>query len=183
MVAHFHLIMGVAAIFGMFAGLTFWFPKMFGRFMDERLSKIHFWMTFVGVYAIFGPMHYLGLLPHPRRYAEITGVDYLGTTGAEGLHLFITVAAILTVLAQFLFLYNFLRSLFKGAPCNEDNPWEATTLEWAIPTPPPHDNFGGKVPHVYRGSYDFSLPGAKRDFAMQCNDDKAVYGTQPASGD
>lgn len=182
-VAHFHLIMGVAAIFGMFSGLTFWFPKMFGRFMDERLGKIHFWVTFVGVYAIFGPMHYLGLLPHPRRYAEITGVDYLGATGAEGLHYFITVAALLTVLAQFLFLYNVVRSLFKGTPCNGDNPWEATTLEWAIPSPPPHDNFGGKVPHVYRGAYDFSLSGAKRDFAMQCNDDKAVYGTQPAAGD
>ncbi len=183
-VAHFHLIMGVAAIFGMFAGMTFWFPKMFARMMDERLSKIHFWVTFTGVYAIFGPMHYLGMLPHPRRYAEITSVDYLGTTGAEGLHLFITVAAILTVLAQFLFFYNFVRSIFKGAACTQDNPWEATTLEWAIPTPPPHDNFGGKVPHVYRGAYDFSLPGAKRDFAMQCNDDKTVYGAgREAGGD
>jgi cytochrome c oxidase subunit 1 len=182
-VAHFHLIMGVAAIFGMFAGMTFWFPKMFARMMDERLSKIHFWITFVGVYAIFGPMHYLGLLPHPRRYAEITGVDYLGTTGAEGLQQFITVAAVLTVLAQFLFLYNFVRGIFAGKECREDNPWEATTLEWAIPSPPPHDNFAGKVPHVYRGAYDFSLEGAKRDFAMQCNDDKAVYGAEPASGD
>ncbi len=182
-VAHFHLIMGVAAIFGMFSGFTFWFPKMFGRLMDERLNKIHFWITFVGVYAIFGPMHYLGMLPHPRRYAEITGVDFLGTTGAAELQYFITVAAILTILGQFLFLYNFLRSLLKGAVCKEDNPWEATTLEWAIPTPPPHDNFGGKVPHVYRGAYDFSLPGAKRDFAMQCNDDKAVYNAQPAAGD
>ena len=184
-VAHFHLIMGVAAIFGMFAGITFWFPKIFGRMMNEPLNKIHFWLTFVGVYAIFGPMHYLGMLPHPRRYAEITSVDYLGATGAAELHMFITVAAVLTVLAQFLFLYNFVKSIFSGKECREENPWEATTLEWAIPSPPPHDNFGGKVPHVYRGAYDFSLKGAKRDFAMQCNDDKAVFG-EPApqtSGD
>ncbi len=177
-VAHFHLIMGVAAIFGMFAGLTFWFPKMFGRMMDERLNKIHFWFTFIGVYAIFGPMHYLGMLPHPRRYAEMTSVDYLQTGGAEALHLFITVAAILTILAQFLFLYNFLRGIFAGKPATEENPWEATTLEWTIPSPPPHDNFGGKVPTVFRGPYDLSLKGAKRDFAMQCNDDKAVFGEQ-----
>ncbi|MCY4534877.1 MAG: cbb3-type cytochrome c oxidase subunit I [Bryobacterales bacterium] len=184
-VAHFHLIMGVAAIFGMFAGITFWFPKIFGRMMNEPLNKIHFWLTFVGVYAIFGPMHYLGMLPHPRRYAEITSVDYLGATGAAELHMFITVAAVLTVLAQFLFLYNFVKSIFSGKECREENPWEATTLEWAIPSPPPHDNFGGKVPHVYRGAYDFSLRGAKRDFAMQCNDDKAVFGepSPQTSGD
>ena len=184
-VAHFHLIMGVAAIFGMFAGLTFWFPKMFGKMMNEPLSKIHFWITFVGVYAIFGPMHYLGMLPHPRRYAEITSVDYLGATGAAELHMFITVAAVLTVLAQFIFLYNFVKSIFAGKECREENPWEATTLEWTIPSPPPHDKFAGKVPHVYRGAYDFALRGAKRDFAMQCNDDKAVYGepAPQASGD
>ena len=122
-VAHFHLIMGVAAIFGMFAGLTFWFPKMFGRIMDERLSKFHFWLTFTGVYAIFGPMHYLGMLPHPRRYAEITGVDYLtATSGAADLHVFITAAAILTMLVQFVFLYNFVYSLFKGKTCTRGEP-------------------------------------------------------------
>ena len=179
-VAHFHLIMGVAAIFGMFAGVAFWFPKMFGRWMDESLGKIHFWGTFLGVYAIFGPMHYLGMIPHPRRYAEITGLDYLQTGGAAELHLFITMAAAFTILLQFLFLFNFVKGMFWGKPCTDDNPWEATTLEWAIPSPPPHDNFGGKVPHVYRGAYDFSMPGAKRDFAMQCNDDKAVYGSETA---
>ena len=181
-VAHFHLIMGVAAIFGMFAGVAFWFPKMFGRWMDEGLGKIHFWCTFIGVYAIFGPMHYLGMLPHPRRYAEFTGVDYLQTGSAGELHYFITIAAMFTITAQFLFLFNFVKSIFAGKPCTEANPWEATTLEWAIPSPPPHDNFGGKVPHIYRGSYDFSLPGAKRDFAMQCNKDEAVYGSA-AGGD
>jgi cytochrome c oxidase subunit 1 len=180
-VAHFHLIMGVAAIFGMFAGLTFWFPKMFGRFMNEGLSKIHFWLTFLGVYAIFGPMHYLGMLPHPRRYAEITGVDYLAAGGSAEIHYFITIAAMITITAQLIFLFNVVWSLFKGKVCTDDNPWEATTLEWAVPTPPPYDNFAGKIPTVYRGAYDFSLPKAKRDYAMQCNSDDMVY--QQASGD
>ncbi len=180
-VAHFHLIMGVAAIFGMFAGLTFWFPKMFGRFMNEGLSKIHFWLTFLGVYAIFGPMHYLGMLPHPRRYAEITGVDYLAAGGSAEIHYFITMAAMITIAAQLIFLFNLVWSLFKGKVCTDDNPWEATTLEWAIPSPPPYDNFAGKIPTVYRGAYDFSLPKAKRDFAMQCNSDDMVY--QQESGD
>jgi cytochrome c oxidase subunit 1 len=174
-VAHFHLIMGVAAIFGMFSGLTFWFPKMFGRFMSEGVGKIHFWLTFIGVYAIFGPMHYLGMIPMPRRYAELTGVDYLAAGGANEIQYFITIAAMITITAQFLFLFNFLWSLFKGKVCTEDNPWEATTLEWAIPSPPPHDNFAGKIPNVYRGAYDFSLPNAKRDFAMQCNSDEMVF--------
>ena len=180
-VAHFHLIMGVAAIFGMFSGLTFWFPKMFGRFMSEGLGRIHFWFTFIGVYAIFGPMHYLGMIPHPRRYAEMTGLDYLAAGGAYEIQHFITIAAMITISAQFMFLFNLLWSLFKGKVCTEDNPWEATTLEWAIPSPPPHDNFAGKIPTVYRGAYDFSLPKAKRDFAMQCNSDEMVF--KPSSGD
>ena len=174
-VGHFHLIMGVAAIFGMFAALTFWFPKMFGRFMSESLGRVHFWLTFMGVYAIFGPMHYLGMLPAPRRYAEMTGVDYLAAGGANEIQYFITIAVIITIAAQFIFLFNLLWSLFKGKVCTEDNPWEATTLEWAVPSPPPHDNFAGKIPTVYRGAYDFSLPKAKRDFAMQCNSDEMVF--------
>jgi len=182
-VAHFHLIMGVAAIFGMFSGVTFWFPKMFGRFMSEGMSKIHFWGTFIGVYAIFGPMHYLGLIAHPRRYAEITGVDFLAADGAAELHYFITMAAMITVTVQFLFLFNFLWSLFKGRRCTEENPWEATTLEWATASPPAHDNFEGKIPTVYRGAYDFSLPGAKRDFIMQCNSDEMAFEKQGAAGD
>jgi cytochrome c oxidase subunit 1 len=180
-VAHFHLIMGVAAIFGMFAGLTFWFPKMFGRLMSEGLGTVHFWITFIGVYAIFGPMHYLGLIPHPRRYAETTGVDYLAAGGANELQYFITIAAMITIAAQFIFLFNLIWSLWKGEKCTSENPWEATTLEWAIPTPPPHDNFAGKIPTVYRGAYEFSVPKAKRDYAMQCNSDDMVFGA--SSGD
>ena len=180
-VAHFHLIMGVAAIFAMFGGLTFWFPKMFGKMMSEPLAKVHFWITFIGVYAIFGPMHYLGLLPHPRRYAEISGVDYLAASGAAELHYFITMAAMVTIAAQFLFLFNLVWTLWKGKRVASDNPWEATTLEWTIPSPPPHDNFAGKLPTVYRGAYEYSVPKAKRDYIMQCNSDEMAF--ESSSGD
>ncbi len=174
-VAHFHLIMGVAAIFAMLAGLTFWLPKMSGKMMSEPLAKVHFWITFIGVYAIFGPMHYLGLLPHPRRYAEISGVDYLAASGAAELHYFITMAAMVTIAAQFLFLFNLVWTLWKGKRVASDNPWESTTLEWAIPSPPPHDNFEGKLPTVYRGAYEYSVPNAKRDYIMQCNSDEMAF--------
>jgi cytochrome c oxidase subunit 1 len=175
-VAHFHLIMGVAAIFAMFAGLTYWFPKMFGRMMNETLSKLHFWLTFFGVHAVFGPMHYLGLIGHPRRYAEINSLSYLQTGGAEVLHYFITMAAMITVTAQLIFLSNFVGSIRLGRKADSDNPWEATTLEWAVATPPPHDNFAGKIPVVFRGPYEYSVPGAHRDFVMQCNSDEAGFG-------
>ena len=178
-VAHFHLIMGVAAIFAMFAGLTFWFPKMFGKMMSEPIAKVHFWITFIGVYSIFGPMHYLGLLPHPRRYAEISGVDYLATSGAAELHYFITMAAMVTIAAQFLFLFNLVWTLWTGKRVASDNPWEATTLEWTIPSPPPHDNFAGKLPTVYRGAYEYSVPKAKRDYIMQCNSDEMAFESSP----
>ncbi len=163
-VGHFHLIMGVAAIFGIFAGTYYWFPKMFGRMMNERLGKIHFWITFVGVNAIFMPMHFLGMVGNPRRYAELTAFNFLSEL--EGLHLFITIAAFLTIAGQFIFLANFFGSLFKGekAPVN---PWEATTLEWTVPSPPPHDNFDGKLPEVHHGPYEYSLPGASKDYVMQ----------------
>jgi cytochrome c oxidase subunit 1 len=166
-VAHFHLIMGVAAIFSMFAGLTYWFPKMFGRMMNETLSKIHFWLTFFGVYAVFAPMHYLGMIGSPRRYAEITGVDYLAARGADDLHYFITIAVMTLVTAQLIFLVNLVWSLFAGKKPASDNPWEATTLEWSVPTPPPYDNFEGRLPVVQRGPYDYSVPGAARDYLPQ----------------
>jgi cytochrome c oxidase subunit 1 len=178
-VAHFHLIMGVAAIFGMFGGMAFWFPKMFGRMMNEGLNKLHFWITFIGVYCIFGPMHYLGMIAHPRRYPDILSVGYLADKGADEIHYFITMAAMITVTAQFLFLINFIWGLFAGKKA-PDNPWEATTLEWTVPSPPPHDNFAGKIPVVYRGPYEFAVPRAKRDFVMQCNSDEMAYGKAPA---
>ncbi|MBI3665190.1 MAG: cbb3-type cytochrome c oxidase subunit I [Acidobacteria bacterium] len=163
-VAHFHMIMGVASIFGIFAATYYWFPKMFGRMMNDPLGKLHFWITFIGVYAVFGPMHYLGLIGHPRRYAEITGVNYLAQS--HPLHLFMTIAALITVGAQLIFLFNLFWSMFKGKKA-EMNPWEATTLEWTVPSPPPHDNFAGAHPVVYRGPYEYSVPGAPKDYIMQ----------------
>ena len=164
-VAHFHLIMGVAAIFGMFAGMYFWFPKMFGRFLHEGIGKVHFWLTFVGVYAIFMPMHFLGLAGHPRRYFDTTAVAFLGPL--QPVHVFISIAAFITITAQFLFLFNFFWSLKAGKEAKEENPWHANTLEWSIPSPPPHDNFGGVEPVVYHGPYEFSVPGAADDYIPQ----------------
>jgi cytochrome c oxidase subunit I len=162
--AHFHLVMGVASIFGMFAATYFWFPKMFGRMMNESVGKIHFWITFLGVYAIFVPFHAMGLLGMPRRYARFD--EYAFLAKSHGLVAFVTVAAIITVVAQILFYGNFFWSIFKGRKAS-DNPWEATTLEWTTATPPPHDNFAGVLPVVYHGPYEFSVPGAPRDFIMQ----------------
>lgn len=162
--AHFHLVMGVASIFGMFAATYFWFPKMFGRMMNESLGKFHFWITFIGVYAIFVPFHAMGMLGMPRRYANFGEYEFL--KNAHPLVLFVTVAAIITVSVQIVFYFNFFWSMFKGKKAT-DNPWEATTLEWNIPSPPPHDNFAGHVPTVYRGPYEFAVPGAPKDFIMQ----------------
>jgi cytochrome c oxidase subunit 1 len=164
----------------MFGGMSFWFPKMFGRMMNEGVNKLHFWLTFIGVYCIFGPMHYLGMIAHPRRYPDIVTAAYLGQNGAAEIHYFITMAAMITVTAQFLFLFNFLWCLFKGKKVTSDNPWEATTLEWTVSSPPAHDNFEGKIPVVYRGPYEFAVPKAKRDFVMQCNSDEMAFGRAPA---
>jgi cytochrome c oxidase subunit 1 len=176
--AHFHLVMGVAAIFGMFAGVYFWFPKMFGRMMNETLGKIHFWPTIVGVYAIFIPMHAMGLVGMPRRYSQFYEIVngklewiYHFNQPTEPLIHFVTWAAIITVSAQVLFIFNFFWSLFKGAKA-PDNPWEATTLEWITATPPPHDNFGGRSPTVYRGAYEFGVPGAPEDYVLQTTPDE-----------
>jgi cytochrome c oxidase subunit 1 len=171
-VAHFHLIMGVAAIFGIFAGTYYWFPKMFGRMMSEGLGKAHFWLTFVGTYAIFMPMHYLGMAGHPRRYSSLGSVQFLGEL--VPVQEFITYAALVTIGAQFLFVFNLFWSMFKGAKAT-DNPWEATTLEWTTKTPPPHDNFEGRTPVVHHGPYEYSVPGAPRDFIMQ--NDPGEYAT------
>ncbi len=170
-VAHFHMIMGVAAIFGIFAGTYYWFPKMFGRMMNETLGRIHFWFTFVGVYAIFMPMHFLGMVGHPRRYSEISGVNFLAPL--EPVHVFITIAAFVTAAAQLVFLFNLFWSMFKGKKASE-NPWEATTLEWTIPSPPPHDNFAGRVPVVNHGPYEYGVPGAPQDYIMQDAPPEAV---------
>ncbi|MGB8989326.1 MAG: cbb3-type cytochrome c oxidase subunit I [Candidatus Sulfotelmatobacter sp.] len=163
-VAHFHLVMGVAAIFGIFAATYFWFPKMFGRMLNPTLGKIHFWFTFVGAYCIFMPMHFLGLVGGIRRYADYSAIAYLQPY--HPLTMFVTISAIVTASAQLIFLFNFFWSLAKGAPAGK-NPWNATTLEWITDSPPAHDNFGGHYPSVYRGAYDFSVPGVREDFVPQ----------------
>jgi len=163
-VAHFHLVMGVAAIFGIFGATYFWFPKMFGRMMSEPLGKLHFWITFAGAYCIFMPMHFIGIAGAIRRYADASGVQYLPQF--QPVHKFMTIAAFITAAGQLIFLWNFFWSLKHGAKAS-DNPWHATTLEWATATPPPHDNFGGNYPSVYRGPYEFSVPGAAEDYIPQ----------------
>jgi cytochrome c oxidase subunit 1 len=163
-VGHFHLIMGVAAIFGIFAATYYWFPKMFGRMMNETWGRIHFFITLAGTYAIFMPMHYLGMAGQTRRYSQFTEVAYQAKL--IPLQTFITVAAIITISAQFIFVINLFWSMFKG-PKASDNPWEATTLEWTTTTPPPHDNFGGVTPVVHNGPYEYGVPGAAKDFVMQ----------------
>ena len=162
--AHFHLIMGVAAIFGIFAATYYWFPKMFGRMMNETMGRIHFFLTLAGTYAIFMPMHYAGMAGQTRRYSQFTEVAYLQKL--IPLNTFITYAAFITVAAQFIFVINLFWSMFKG-PKASDNPWGATTLEWTTATPPPHDNFGGKTPVVNHGPYEYGVPGAPKDYVMQ----------------
>ena len=166
--AHFHLVMGVASIFGMFAAIYFWFPKMFGRLMSERLGKFHFWLTFVGVYCIFVPMHTMGMVGMPRRYANFGEYRFLDSI--HPLVIFVSIAAIITALVQIVFYFNLIWSVFKGKKAG-DNPWEATTLEWTTASPPPHDNFAGVLPTVYRGPYEFAVPGAPEDYVMQTEPD------------
>ena len=165
-VGHFHMIMGVAAIFGMFAGTFYWFPKMFGRMMNETLGKIHFFLTFIGVYCIFTPMHYLGIAGNPRRYPDFKDYEFMQEHHLMDVHLFMTIAAFITIAAQFIFVINLFWSMKKGARAPM-NPWEATTLEWTVPSPPPFDNFAGVHPVVNHGPYEYSVPGAPKDYVMQ----------------
>jgi len=162
-VGHFHFVMAVSAMFGIFAGTYFWFPKMFGRMMNDTLGKIHFWLSFVGAYCIFIPFHYLGLASNVRRYQAFTD-DYLQRL--LPVHRFITVAAIATGVAQLIFLYNVIHSRFWGKPAT-DNPWEATSLEWSTTSPPPFDNFGGTLPVVYHDPYQYGIEGSTGDYVMQ----------------
>jgi len=162
---HFHLVMGVAATFAILGALFFWFPKLFGRRLNEPLGRIHFWLTFVGVYCVFMPMHWLGLIAHSR-VAPGTPLPSIAATGSA-IRDFITFAILLTVLAQGIFLLNFLWSLFRGEPVLDCNPWRATTLEWSVFSPPPAGDFGPADPVVYRGAYEFSMPDMAEDFVPQ----------------
>jgi cytochrome c oxidase subunit I len=163
-VAHFHLIMAMAGLFAIFSATYFWFPKMFGRMMNERLGRLHFWISLFGAYAIFMPMHLLGIAGHPRRYSDLTGVQYV--TAMAPLQKFITLAAIVTIAGQIIFLVNLFWSMRRG-PAADANPWQCTTLEWVLPSPVPPRGFGEQPPLVSHGPYEYGLPGAENDFVMQ----------------
>ena len=165
-VAHFHMVMGMAPIFVIFGAIYHWYPKITGRMLHDAMGKIHFWVTFIGAYAIFLPLHYLGLMGVPRRYHELGDMANVPQS-AVALNEFVSVAAFIVGAAQILFLYNLIWSLRKGKPAGS-NPWRATTLEWQTPeTPPGHGNWGKEVPVVYRWAYDYSRPDAAEDFVPQ----------------
>jgi len=162
-VAHFHLVMGVASMFGMFAGVYHWFPKMFGRYLNNTLAYIHFWITISGAYLIFWPMHYEGLAGMPRRYYDFSNWESFKMFG--GLNEFISVVAMIVFATQLLFIINFFYSIFKGRKVTTKNPWEANTLEWTTPIRPGHGNWIGEIPEVHRWAYDYGKDG--RDFIPQ----------------
>jgi cytochrome c oxidase subunit 1 len=163
-VAHFHLVMGSAAIFGMLAGVYHWFPRMFGRMMNERLGYLHFWITFICAYLVFFPLHFLGLDGVPRRYYAFTEFEFMQKWVT--VNVFVTWAAIVAALAQVAFLFNFFYSIFRGKKAVQ-NPWGANTLEWTAPVEHLHGNWPGELPTVYRWPYDYSKPGAEEDFIPQ----------------
>ncbi len=162
-VAHFHIVMGVAAFFGMFAGVYQWYPKMYGRFMNETLGKIHFWGTLIGAYAVFWPMHYLGMAGVPRRYYRFDNFEAF--KDFTELNQFITIAAIVVFAVQILFVINFFYSIWYGRKLTTKNPYGANTLEWTTPIEPIHGNWPGKLPVVHRWPYDYSKD--EREFVPQ----------------
>ena len=165
-VAHFHMVMGVAPILVIFGAIYHWYPLITGRMLNEALGKFHFWVTFLGAYLIYFPMHYLGLLGVPRRYYALGETAFIPQS-VHQLNAFITVAALIVGFAQMVFLFNLISSLFKGKHAGR-NPWKATTLEWQTPEiPPGHGNWGKELPVVYRWAYAYNVPGAEQDFLPQ----------------
>jgi len=165
-VAHFHMVMGVSPVLVLFAAIYHWFPKMSGKMFNVTLGKIHFWATFLGTYAIYLPMHYLGFLGVPRRYYSMGNTDFIPES-VQALNANITQAAIFVGVMQLVFIINIIWSLKYGKKA-DSNPWEATSLEWQTPdTPPVHGNWGDKLPVVYRWAYEYSAPGVKDDFVPQ----------------
>jgi cytochrome c oxidase subunit 1 len=163
-VAHFHLIMAMAGLFAIFSATYFWFPRMFGRMMNERLGRLHFWITLFGAYAIFVPMHLLGIAGHPRRYSDLSGVQYVAAMAP--LQKFITLAAIVTIAGQLIFLVNLFWSMRRG-PAAEANPWECGTLEWTPASYATNEEAGEWRPRVNHGPYEYNTSGAEKDFTMQ----------------
>ena len=163
-VAHFHIVMGSSAIFGMFAGIYHWFPRMFGRMMDKRLGYLHFWLTIFSVYGTFFPMHFIGLSGAPRRYYAFT--SYEGFDAAININVIVSVFAILGGLAQLIFAFNFFYSMYRGKKSSQ-NPWKSNTIEWTAPVEHLHGNWPGEIPTVYRWPYDYGKPGSEDDFIPQ----------------
>ena len=168
-VAHFHIVMGMSAVFGMFAGVYHWFPKMYGRMMNNRMGYAHFWITIVGAYGVFFPMHFVGLAGAPRRYYDYSVYGEFDTESFNmimDLNVVITVFAIIAALGQLIFLFNFFYSIYRG-PKAVQNPWRGNTLEWTTPVEHVHGNWPGALPVVHRWPYDYSKPGAADDFIPQ----------------
>ena len=164
-IAHFHMVMGIAPLMVIMGAVYHWFPLVTGRLLSEKLGKWHFWFTFLGAYSIYFPMHYLGFIGVPRRYFEMYDSPYMAS--AVGMNEFITVAALIVGASQFIFIYNIVTSLRIGKPAGK-NPWKANSLEWLTSeVPPVHGNFGEKLPIVHRWPYDFNVPGAKEDYIPQ----------------
>lgn len=168
-VAHFHIVMGMSAVFGMFGGVYHWFPKMYGRMMNTRLGYAHFWITIIGAYGVFFPMHFVGLAGAPRRYYDYSVYNEFNQNSYEmimDLNVIVTGFAIFAALGQGLFLFNFFYSIYRG-PKAPQNPWNSNTLEWTTPVEHVHGNWPGALPTVHRWPYDYSKPGADQDFIPQ----------------
>ena len=168
-VAHFHIVMGMSAVFGMFAGVYHWFPKMYGRMMNTRLGYVHFWITIIGAYGVFFPMHFVGLAGAPRRYYDYSVYNEFNQNSFDmimDLNVIVTGFAIFAALGQGLFLFNFFYSIYRG-PKAPQNPWNSNTLEWTTPVEHIHGNWPGELPTVHRWPYDYSKPGAESDFIPQ----------------
>jgi cytochrome c oxidase subunit 1 len=163
-VAHFHIVMGAGAIFGMFAGVYHWFPRMYGRLMYSKLGYTHFWVTFIGVYGVFMPMHFLGLAGVPRRY--YTNLEFEMFADVQFINPIVTSFAIMAAIGQFLFIFNFFYSIFRGKKSSQ-NPWKSNSLEWTAPIERIHGNWEGPLPTVHRWPYDYSKPGYEEDFVPQ----------------
>jgi cytochrome c oxidase subunit 1 len=165
-VAHFHMVMAVSPILVVFGAIYHWYPKITGKMLDDTLGKLHFWITLIGTYSIYYPMHYLGFEGVPRRYFAYGDTDFMSAS-SQDLNAAISIAAFIVGFSQLIFLYNLIVSYFRGKEAGP-NPWKATSLEWQTPdTPPKHGNFGHELPVVYRWAYDYGVPGAPEDFIPQ----------------
>jgi len=181
-VAHFHMVMGVSPIMVLLAAIYHWYPKITGRMMNDTLGKLHFWLTFLGTYSIYLPMHYLGFLGVPRRYFANGPTEFMPDS-VQTLNIGITIAALIVGVTQLIFIFNLIYSYFRGKESGP-NPWESAGLEWQTPdTPPKHGNWGPELPVVYRWAYDYSVPGAVNDYIPQNYPPDETTGQSHETGD